>query len=90
MAETPPPADRKGWLDEPKNRDRLWYTLIALCIVSVLADLFYHKHVHFDVENIPGMYGWWALIACIAMVLVAKVLRATVQRPENYYEEPDE
>lgn len=90
MTENPKPDENRRWLDEPANITRLWYALIGLCVISVICDFFYHKHAEFDVENIPGMYGWWALIACGIMFFGAKLLRMITMRPEDYYDKDDD
>ena len=51
--------NKKYWLDNKKNVDKIWYSLVSICVVSVLADFFYHKHVTHPVEDlIVGMHGW--------------------------------
>jgi uncharacterized membrane protein len=88
MAKPNSPEHKSGWLDIPKNVDKIWYALLALCAFTVLVDLFYHKHVEYAVEDlIPGMYGWFALASCLVLVLLAKVLRIVVRRKEDYYDE---
>ncbi len=83
--------EKRYWLDEKKNVDKVWYALITICILSVSADLFYRKHVEFAVEDfIPGMYGWYGFIACVFLVLSAKLLRKLVIRPEDHYDKSDE
>ena len=93
MAEQQTPDKKKYWLDDKKNVDKIWYALIGVCALTVIADFFYHKHVEYAVEDfIPGMYGWYGLGGCIFLVLSAKILRKIVMRDEKYYdaEEPNE
>ena len=83
--------DKTYWLDDKKNVDKIWYGLIAICGLTVLADAFYHKHTVYDVEDfVWGMYGWYGLIGCIFLVLSAKILRKITMRSEDYYDEPDD
>ena len=82
---------KKYWLDEKKNVDKVWYALIAICAVIVIADLFYRKKVEFAVEDVvPGMYGLYGFVACVFLVLSAKLLRKLVSRPEDYYDKTDD
>ena len=91
MAETPKKKKKKYWLDEAKNVDKVWYAVIAICAVTVICDFFYHKHVIYPAEDfIPGMYGWYAFIACVFLVLSAKILRKIVMRSEDYYDKSDD
>jgi hypothetical protein len=34
-----------------------------------------------------GFHAWYGLLACAAMILVAKVLGMLLKRPDTYYEE---
>ena len=82
------PNDKSFWLDKKKNVDKIWYGLIIICALTVVADLFYHKHVEFAIEDaIPGMYGWYGFIGCVFLVLAAKIVRKILMRPENYSNE---
>ena len=76
------------WLDNKKNVDKIWYSLVSICVISVLADFFYHKHVSHPVEDlIVGMHGWYSFIVCVFLVLCAKLLRKILMRSEDYYDE---
>tara|TARA_B100001559_G_scaffold295827_1_gene278519 strand:+ start:640 stop:915 length:276 start_codon:yes stop_codon:yes gene_type:complete len=76
------------WLDNKKNVDKIWYSLVGICVISVLADFFYHKHVSHPVEDlIVGMHGWYSFIVCVFLVLCAKLLRKILMRSEDYYDE---
>lgn len=86
MAAGHPQREKKYWLDEPRNVDRLVYGLYALCAVLMVADIFVHKHGPFAVEHWFGFYGWYGFVACVALVIAAKGLRRLLMRPENYYD----
>lgn len=77
---------RKWWLDEPRNRDKVFYALCVLCTVLFAADFFYDKKGYFGFEAWPGFYAGYGFIAIIALVLLAKLLRRLVKRDEDYYE----
>jgi len=78
---------RRYWLDERRNVDRIYHALLVLCFLAVGADFFYSKHVHYAVEDWPGSYGFYGFVCCVALVLLAKALRRIVMRPENYYDD---
>jgi hypothetical protein len=73
------------WVDGKKNIDRLVYGLYALCTILFAADFFYHKHVEFGIEKIPGFYAIYGFVMCAALVICAKALRVILKRPEDYY-----
>lgn len=77
--EAPSEASRSGLAN------RLFYALIALCVLSALADLLYHKHVHYGAESIIGAYGIFGFLSCVVLVLLAKAARSLLARPEDYY-----
>jgi hypothetical protein len=52
----------------------------------VVADLFVPKHGPFAVEHVFGFYAWYGFLACVGLVLVAKVMRRVLMRPEDYYD----
>lgn len=78
--------ERRWWLDDPKNVDKVFYALCVLCALSVIADLFYDKHGHFTWENWLGFHAGYGFVACVGLVLAAKQLRKLVKRPEDYYD----
>ena len=78
--------DRKYWLDEPGNVKRIIWSLFAVCAALFLADAFYHKHSHFEVENFFGFYAIFGFVVCVALVLAAKGMRVFLMRSEDYYD----
>ncbi len=90
MAVPPPSTDRsekKYWLDDPRNVNKLIGVLVAVCIALVIVDAFYHKHVHLAVEeSFPVFYGVYGFLAYCVIVLSAKALRRLLKRDEDYYD----
>ena len=46
-----------------------------ICAALVVADIFVHKHGPFPIEHVFGFYAWYEFLACVGLVLAAKVLR---------------
>ena len=91
MEQNQEPQENKTRPDKSKTKAKLIWLLGFICILSVITDLFYHKHVHYDAEDwIPGMYGWYFFIGCTVMVIVVNLLRKIVSRNENYYNEAED
>jgi hypothetical protein len=86
MAAKPPRDEKKYWLDDPRNVDRLVYRFYAICAVLIAIDVFVPKHGPFGLEHVFGFYGFYGFVACVTLVLVAKQLRRVVMRPEDYYD----
>ena len=80
-----PQKDKKYWLDEPSNINKIVYSLCAICAVLALLDFIYHKHINFSFENWFGFFSWFGFIACVVLVLLAKQMRKILKRDEDYY-----
>jgi uncharacterized membrane protein len=80
-------SEKDYWLDDPRNVNKIVYTLYAVCALLVLGDLLYHKHVHFDFEHWFGFAGFFGFVACVALVLAARLLRVVLKREEDYYDQ---
>ena len=82
------PADggRRYWLDDPRNVDRLAYSLYGVCAVLLALDIVVPKHGPFAIGHLFGFYGIFGFLAYVALVLAAYALRAVLMRPEDYYD----
>lgn len=78
------------------SRLLLWtdgrYAIIGIIVViglicAALAgfDVLHHRHVKFDVEETPFIYGLFGFAVYAAIVFFAKGLRRLISRPEDFY-----
>ena len=65
---------------------RIYYGLIAACVVLTLLDLTYHKHGHFTWENFFGFHGFYGFVVFVFIVFAGKLLRRVLMRDEDYYD----
>ena len=79
-------GEKKYWLDEPRNVDRVVHVFYAVCALLVAIDVFVPKHGPFAIEHYFGFYGFFGFVACVVLVLTAKQLRRILMRPEDYYD----
>ena len=79
-------GDDERWLDRPGSVDTLIKALVAVSLVSVLADFFYHKHGHWHFQEFFGFDAWYGFVACVGLVIAAKGLRVLLMRDEDYYD----
>ena len=80
-------SQKKYWLDDRRNVNKIIYGLFAVCALLVGLDLVRdHHHSHFDFENWLGFYGWFGFFACVGLVVVAKEMRKLLKREEDYYD----
>ena len=80
-------GEKRYWLDDLRNVDKIVYALYAICGVLLVIDPFIHKHGPFAIEHWFGFYGIVGFVACVALVLAAKQLRRILMRPEDYYDD---
>jgi hypothetical protein len=76
----------RHWLDEPRNVRLLWRLFLAVLALTVGAELLVDLHPHFEVEGLFGFHAWFGLLACAAMILVAKAFGMLLKRPDTYYD----
>jgi hypothetical protein len=75
------------WLDRAGNVRKVYYSVWIACGLLLLAELFIDKHGEVEIERFFGFHGFYGLIACVVLVLAAKLLRRVLIRPENYYDD---
>ena len=80
------PEDKRYWLDDPRNVDKIFWTLCLVCLLLFGADALYTKKVHFPFEGWFGFFGIFGFVACVGLVLAAKELRKILKRDEDYYD----
>ena len=80
-------AEKKHIFDDPKNVERLLNGFYVVCGLLVIADFIIHRHTSLDLEKIPAFYAIYGFVACVLLVVLAKIMRKVVMRGENYYDE---
>ena len=80
-------SERKRWLDYPENVRKVYFSVWIACAVLLGLELLIDKHVETEVERWFGFHGFFGLVACVGLVLAAKLLRRVIARPENYYDD---
>lgn len=79
-------------LEDPGRLSRLkrwsWAALIVFAASEVLAPLLFHDEPpHFWFEGLPAWGSLYGLAACVAIIVVSKLLgKLGLSRPENYYD----
>ncbi len=75
------------WVEKPGSVKILTNSLIAFCVIAVLANFTFSKKGHFGVESVPGFYALYGFVAFTFIIFVAKALRTVIMRDESYYGE---
>jgi len=71
-------------MDSRKVR-RVLYSLYACCTALLVIDFLYHRHNLHPWDHWRGFYALYGFVGCVLLVLIAKLLRKLVKRPEDYY-----
>ena len=79
-------AEQRRWLDYPENVRKVYFSVWIVCAVLLLLELLIDKHAETAAEHWFGFHGFFGLIACVGLVLAAKLLRRVISRPEDYYD----
>ena len=58
----------------------------GLCALSVVVELFLHRHLAHPLEGLFGFYAIYGFVACVVLVLVAKQMRKLLMRAQDYYD----
>ena len=75
-----------GWLERPGSIKKLFVSLLVVSGLLFLADLFYHKHAHYAIEEWFGFYAIFGFIAYSLIVGAGWLWRRVVMRQEDYYD----
>ncbi|WP_240615539.1 hypothetical protein [Alteromonas facilis] len=78
--------DDIGFFDREDTIKWILRVFYALCAVLVLMDFIVHRHIYVNFEEIPTFYALYGFVACVVLVLLAKVMRILLMRSETYYE----
>jgi hypothetical protein len=90
---TPNPSPKQtsapSFFDNPKNVRWILRIFYLLCIVLVALDFIVHRHIYLYFEEIPAFYAIYGFIACVVLVVLAKLMRLVLMRDEHYYDKQD-
>lgn len=75
-----------SWIDRPANVRKIYIGLWIFGAALALLDFLVHRHAEVGFDSLFGFYALYGFIACVALVLAAKVLRRLVMRSEDYYD----
>lgn len=82
----PESTDTPGFFEKSSSVTWILRAFYGLCIVLVILDFVVHRHIYTEVERIPTFYALYGFVACVVLVLVAKLMRLALMRSETYYD----
>ena len=74
------------YFDKPENIRKLWIMLYALCGLTVIPDLFTHRHAHFKVDDLFGFHALLGFASCALLILFSKLVGLILKVHEDYYD----
>lgn len=83
----PDKTEKKHLFDNPRNVSRLLGIFYTICVLLVIADFVVHRHTEMTWEEFPAFYAVYGFVACVVLVIAAKLMRKLVMRKEDYYDE---
>jgi membrane protein YdbS with pleckstrin-like domain len=83
-------GEQQHLFDKPRNVRRLLYALYSVCALLLAVEFLYQRHTQHDWDSWPGFYAGYGFVGCVLLVLIAKLLRRLLKRPEDYYDDGEE
>lgn len=74
------------WLVRPQTIRKLWWAFSIVLALTVCAQFFIYVKGYFGVDGWFGFGAIFGFLACLAMVIFAKVLGFVLKRDEDYYD----
>ena len=81
---------RDAWLARPSSIRLLWWVFVAVLALSVAAQWVFKVKGYFAVDGWLGFGAVFGFLACLVMVLCAKVLGWLLKRDQSYYRKHDD
>jgi hypothetical protein len=75
------------WLERPRTIRILWIVFAVILAATVVAQVVIHPHGVFGIDGSFAFNAWYGFLACVAMILFARLLGAAIKRRDTYYDE---
>lgn len=76
----------RHWLARPGALRALWWLLVIALLLSLGAEFLVEDHSPFGLAGGVSFYAWFGFLACVALILVAKLLALLIKRDDSYYD----
>ena len=75
------------WLVRPATIRKLWIVFSIILALTVVGQFFIKIKGYFGIDGWFGFGAVYGLLACVLMVVVAKILGVVLKRQEDYYDD---
>lgn len=79
------PGNGDHWLVRPRTIRILWVVFFVVLALTLLAQAFVVIKSTFGIDGWPGFAAVFGFLACLAMVLAARLLGLLLKRRDDYY-----
>ena len=80
---------KQDWLSRPGSVRLLWLGFAAVLALTVAAQCLLPVHGYFALDGRFAFFAWYGFLACVGMVLIARLLGFVLKRPDTYYGDAD-
>ena len=78
---------KQNWFYQKGAIKKLWIGAAIVLALTVLLEFFVDLHPHFKVEAYFAFHAVYGFLACVIMVLFAKLLGYFIKRKDDYYDQ---
>lgn len=64
----------------------LWIAFAAILALTLIAELYIHRHALFGIDENFGFNAWYGFGACVALVVFSRLIGFVLKRPDTYYD----
>ena len=82
--------DEIQFLSRPHVVRRLWWIFSVVLVLTLVAQGVFYVKGYFGIDGWFGFGAVYGFVACLLMVLFAKVLGVILKRPQDYYQERED
>lgn len=75
------------YFDRPEVIRKLWILLYVVCGLTVLAEIFAHRHPHFGFDGFFGFNAVLGFVSCAVLILFSKLVALFLKAREDYYDD---
>lgn len=76
-----------SWFHRKGSVTRIGWALFLVCAVLMLMDVAIHRHAEVEFDGNFGFYAAYGFFSSVLLVLVGKLMRRVLKRPEGYYDD---
>ena len=78
---------QQHWLTRPRTIGRLRIGGVVVLGLTVAGEYLVERHPHFSFDQLPGFNAAFGFLACVALILVARLIGLALKRADTYYED---